>query len=119
VTIPQLVSRVLFLMMTFSLGRLTLRPSWSRPALMAMASSPATSVLFWMRTFVDDSGSQASVCEPELLVVTPSTMTFFDSVGWICQKREPLMVMPWISTFSQLWGSTVVERRLSPAAKMR
>src|SRR5215472_1866020 len=84
-------------------GILTRRPSSSRPDLMAMQSSYASSVQFLITTWSQDSGSHPSVCEwlvPP--VVTPSIVTLRHSVGCNCQNCDCLRVTPSISTFVQL-----------------
>src|SRR5436189_930529 len=109
---PHGPSNRLFQMTTFCVGVCSRRPSVSRPDLIAMLSSPARSVLFLMTTWSQDSGSQPSVFEPAWLVVTPSTVTFAQSVGCSCQNCELRSVTPWISTVSEAYGSTKLERSL-------
>src|SRR2546421_9916493 len=103
-------------MTTFEVATLIRRPSASRPDLMAMLSSCAPSVQLRMITWSLHSGSQPSVLECAVLasVVTPSTVTFLHSVGCICQNCGCFRCTPWISTVSQLYGSTNVDRMLCP-----
>src|SRR5918911_301968 len=93
-------------------GTLTRRPSASRPDLMAMLSSCAPRSQLLMTTWSQDSGSQPSVLLCAVLgsVLTPSTVTLRHSVGCSCQNIEFFSVTPWISTVSQLYGSTNVDR---------
>src|SRR6476469_1072948 len=97
-------------------GTLTRRPSASRPDLIAMLSSCAPRSQFLLTMWSHDSGSQPSVLECEVLgsVLTLSMVTFLHSVGCNCQNIEFFRVIPWMSTFSQLYGSTNAERRLWP-----
>src|ERR1041384_6052425 len=97
-------------------GTLIRRPSASRPDLMAMLSSCAPRSQFLMTTWSHDSGSQPSVLLCAVLgsVLTVSTVTFLHNVGCNCQNMEFFSVMPWISTFSHAYGSTNVERMVSP-----
>src|SRR5256714_9902881 len=103
-------------MTTFEVATLIRRPSASRPDLMAMLSSCAPSVQLRMITWSLHSGSQPSVLECAVLasVVTPSTVTFLHSVGCICQNCGFFRCTAWISTVSQLYGSTNVDRMLCP-----
>src|SRR2546423_14803606 len=83
---------------------------------MAMLSSCAPSVQFRMTMWSQHSGSHPSVLECAVLgsVVTPSTMTLVHSVGCRCQNIGFFSVTPEMSTRSQLYGSTNVERMLCP-----
>src|SRR6266849_2339243 len=102
-------------MTMFWLGVLSRRPSALRPDLIAMVSSRAVKEQFLITTWSQDSGSQLSVFPREhSLVVTPSTITFVQSVGWSCQNWACLRVTPWISTLVQLYGSTNVVRNRFP-----
>src|SRR5438874_6515615 len=103
-------------MTTFFVGLFTRRPSPSRPDLMAMLSSWAPSVQLRITTLTLHSGSQPSVLECAVFgsVVTPSTITFVHSVGCSCQNIGFFSVTPEMSTRSQLYGSTNVERMLCP-----
>src|SRR5947207_8547964 len=105
-------------MTTFLVGTLTRRPSASRPDLMAMLSSCAPRVQLRMTMPRVHSGSQPSVLECAVLgsVLTPSTMTLVHSVGCNCQNCGFFSVTPEMSTRSQLYGSTNVERMLCPMA---
>src|SRR5436305_526428 len=84
--------------------------------LVAMLSSCSPSVQLRVITWSLHSGSQPSVLECAVLasVVTPSTVTFLHSVGCICQNCGFFRCTPWISTVSQLYGSTNVDRMLCP-----
>src|SRR4029453_13928752 len=97
-------------------GTLTRRPSASRPDLMAMLSSCAPRSQLRITTWSQDSGSHPSVLEWAVLgsVLTPSTAPFLHSVGCSCQNIELRTRTPWISTVSQLYGSTKDDRRLCP-----
>jgi hypothetical protein len=53
-----------------------------------------------MTTPVQDSGSNPSVCGPEELIETPSTVTLLHRFGFRCQNGELMMVTPWMSTVS-------------------
>src|SRR5256885_7027915 len=79
---------------------------------MAMLSSCAPSVQLRMTMWSQHSGSQPSVLEWAVLgsVVTPSTITLVHNVGCSCQNIGFFSVTPWMSTLSQLYGSTKVER---------
>src|SRR5436305_12183101 len=85
---------------------------------MAMLSSCAPSVQLRMTMWSQHSGSQPSVLECAVLgsVVTPSTMTLVHSVGCSCQNIGFFSVTPEMSTRSQLYGSTNVDRMLCPIA---
>src|SRR6266511_1684533 len=63
-------------------------------------------------TMSQHSGSHPSVLECAVLgsVDTPSTVTLRHSVGCSCQNIELRTRTPWISTRSQLYGSTNDER---------
>ena len=54
-----------------------------------------------MRTSVDDSGSQPSLLGPSETTVTPRTVTFRESTGWITHIGAFVIVTPSISTFVQ------------------
>src|SRR5438477_6916120 len=103
-------------MTTSRVGTLTRRPSASRPDLMAMLSSCAPRVQLRMTMPRVHSGSQPSVLECAVLgsVLTPSTMTLVHSVGCSCQNIGFFSVTPEMSTRSQLYGSTNVDRMLWP-----
>src|SRR3954469_5403999 len=113
---PQLPFITQFTTTRFWHGTFTRRPSASRPDLIAMLSSCAPRLQFAMTTWSHDSGSQPSVLECAVLgsVVTPSTVTLRHSVGCSCQNIEFFRVTPWISTFSQSYGSTNAERMVCP-----
>src|SRR5688572_21839155 len=89
-------------------GTLSRRPSSSRPDLMATLSSWAPRSLLEITTWSHDSGSHASVLLADVVgsVCTSSTVTFLQSVGWICQNLGFFNVMPWMSTVLQSYGST-------------
>src|SRR5215218_8812236 len=97
-------------------GTFTRRPSASRPDLIATLSSWAPRLQLLITTWSQDSGSTPSVllCAVLESVLTPSTVTFLQSVGWICQNIELRNRTPWISTVSQLYGSMNVERMVCP-----
>ena len=81
-----------------------------------MLSSCAPRLQFLMTTWSQHSGSQPSVLECAVLgsVLTPSTVTLRHSVGCNCQNSGFFSVTPWISTVSQAYGSTNVERMKWP-----
>src|SRR5258708_1065331 len=83
---------------------------------MAMLSSCAPRLQLVMTTWSHDSGSQPSGLEEAVLgpVPTPPTVTFLQSVGWICQNFGFFSVTPWMRSVSQLYGSMNVERAVCP-----
>lgn len=70
-------------MMTFYVGTAILLPSLLRPDLSAMQSSPVEKPQSRMSTSRHDSGSHPSLFGPGELTVTPLTVTFVQSTGWI------------------------------------
>ena len=100
-------------------GTPTRRPSVSRPALMAMQSSPVSNVTFRITTPAQDSGSQPSVFGPEELIVSPSTVTFRQRLGFRCQNGLLTTVTPASSTVSHKNGWIICGGRKCPDPNTR
>ena len=88
----------------FSIGTFRRRPSSLRPDLIAMQSSPVSNVQRSISTSEHDSGSQPSLFGPWLLMVTPRTVTFVHSTGWISHIGELTIVTPSMRTLRQRYG---------------
>jgi hypothetical protein len=59
--------------------------------------------------------SLPQVIAPQLPSIRqPKTTIFWQGVGCGCQNIEFRSVMPWISTFGHLYGSTKADRMLCP-----
>ena len=71
---------------------------------MAMQSSPVSNVQRSISTSEQDSGLQPSLFGPCVTTVTPRTVTFVQSTGWISHIGELTMRTPSISTFWQRYG---------------
>ena len=69
-----------------------------------MQSSPVSNVQRSISTSRHDSGSQPSLFGPWLRIVTPRTVTFVQSTGWISHIGELTMVTPSMRTFWQRYG---------------
>ena len=54
-----------------------------------------------IRTSVEDSGSQPSLFGPEETTVTPRTVTFRESTGWMTHIGAFVIVTPSMRTFVQ------------------
>ena len=102
-TPPCPASMVKLVIVIFSQGLFTRRPSSSLPHLIAMQSSPTSMWQFEIRTFRHESGLIPSVFGESfgLIMVRSCTVTFSQYTGFTVQAGEFLSVTPSMSTFLQ------------------
>ena len=101
---------------TFSVGRLTRKPSRPLPDLIQILSSWQSSVQYSTSTLVEDSMSMPSVRPwPWLLTVQCRIITLSQYCGTMFQKSDESQVMPSIRTLRQLMGAIILGSSTAPS----